>query len=194
MIITNGTKRLVISECCDSYDNPREWGNTGTIVGWHRRYNLGDEQPGKSPEEWMQDITGWDKECPVSALELFDTLYIWLPVYMYEHSGVALNTGGFSCPWDSGQVGYVFVARDSDTIQGMNEEAVFANLRSEIETYSLYLNGEVYTYSVEEWDEEMGEWVDTYEGCGGFYGHDPRTNGMAEYCPWIMEEGAIWSD
>ena len=30
----------------DDYpDNPRDWDNAGEMVCWHRRYNLGDEEP-----------------------------------------------------------------------------------------------------------------------------------------------------
>lgn len=38
---------------------------------------------------------------------------IGLPVYAYVHSGVALSTGPFSCPWDSGQSGFVYETKET---------------------------------------------------------------------------------
>ncbi len=32
-----------------------------------------------------------------------------LPLDLYDHSGITMNTTGFHCPWDSGQVGYIYV-------------------------------------------------------------------------------------
>ena len=68
----------------DMYDN------LGTIYHWHRRYNLGTE---------VRD----EEEIPKG---------IRLPVYLYDHSGITLNTSGFSCGWDSGQVGWIVAEFD----------------------------------------------------------------------------------
>ena len=38
-----------------------------------------------------------------SLVEQMDGMVI-LPLYLYDHSGITMNTCGFSCPWDSGQV------------------------------------------------------------------------------------------
>ena len=34
-----------------------------------------------------------------------------LPLYLYDHSGITMNTSGFSCPWDSGQVGWIYCTK-----------------------------------------------------------------------------------
>jgi len=36
--------------------------------------------------------------------------HIILPLYLYDHSGITMNTTGFSCGWDSGQVGYIVMS------------------------------------------------------------------------------------
>jgi len=36
--------------------DPREWDNLATMVCWHRRYNLGDEQPEEDPEEYLTGL------------------------------------------------------------------------------------------------------------------------------------------
>ena len=33
---------------------------------------------------------------------------IW---FIYDHSGITMNTTGFSCPWDSGQVGWIYCSK-----------------------------------------------------------------------------------
>jgi hypothetical protein len=46
----------------DDYpDSPREWDNLGTMVGWHSRRNIGDEQPQCSPDEWVLDLVELDR-------------------------------------------------------------------------------------------------------------------------------------
>ena len=74
--------------------SPREWDNLGTIYCKHRRYDLGDKHT-----MGLEEI--------ISLIKRKDVLS--LPLYLYDHSGITINTTGFSCPWDSGQVGYIFV-------------------------------------------------------------------------------------
>jgi hypothetical protein len=35
-----------------------------------------------------------------------------LPVYLYDHSGLTINTTGFTCPWDSGQIGWIYASHE----------------------------------------------------------------------------------
>jgi hypothetical protein len=140
-------------------ESPREWDNIGTMVCWHRRYNLGDEQPKCTPTEYRADLH------PDSII---------LPLYLYDHSGLTISTGPFSCPWDSGQVGFIYV--EPNTIMeeyGITEgevkthrQQVEGQLRGEVETYDQYLRGDVYGYRV---FDPQGECVDS---CGGFFGMD----------------------
>ena len=45
--------------------------------------------------------------------DILDSLdkYIILPLYLYDHSGITMSTGPFSCPWDSGQVGWIYAPK-----------------------------------------------------------------------------------
>lgn len=134
--------------------NPREeHDNAGTMVCWHHRYNLGDRHDHDTPaffEQWIRD------EEPDAEV---------IPVYMYEHSGVALNTTGFHCPWDSGQIGYIYMTYDTIVREfgdsHDNREKARALMLAEVQTYSRYLNGEVYGYMVGEGSPDM-------ESCWGF--------------------------
>ncbi|MBN9314219.1 MAG: hypothetical protein J0I99_00615 [Devosia sp.] len=57
--------RLEIVHDDDSGNNPREWDNLGTMVGWSPSRTMGDEQPGRSPALWLYglatelDIAEW---------------------------------------------------------------------------------------------------------------------------------------
>jgi len=109
------------------------------------------------------------------AFDIVHDNYTVLPVFMYDHSGIALNTGGFGCPWDSGQVGFIYYTKDQvRTVFDGREECAISALKQEIETYSDYVNGDVYGFTLEDDD---GEHID---GCCGFYGSDNYTNGIAE--------------
>jgi hypothetical protein len=143
----------------DDPPNPRtDMDNLGTMVSFHRNHTLGDKHTFKSADEVMAHIKA--------------TKAVWLPVYLYDHSGLTINTTGFSCPWDSGQVGVVFVEREKALKEfGGKRPALTRSvrakvekcLRGEVETYDQMLRGEVYGYDVKKGDEIV-------ESCSGFYG------------------------
>lgn len=223
-------------------DNPRSWCNVGTMVCWHRGYDLGDEQPGGDPDEYLlalaeefspgiterveaecerlTDKAGrvdlltdeqrhelWrdiDAVCGEHLVRHLHPNVIVLPLYLYDHGGITMNCGGFSCPWDSGQVGYIYVSRDkareewgtSPKPDEMTDEEFWEHrLRQEVETYSHYLEGDVYGFVLEkargytqltryeDGEEEEGEGLEWEEvdSCWGFYGYDPAENGMGEH-------------
>lgn len=149
----------------DNPESPREWNNLGTMACWHRRYDLGDEQPDVSPEDYFEDLD----------------VAVWVPLYLYDHGGITMNTTGFHCPWDSGQVGVIYVTRDKliaeygddgpDSIENARRLLV-----SEVEVYDQYLRGDVYGFIIE-LDEEHED------SCFGFFGADPEENGMLDHVP-----------
>jgi len=158
-------------------ESPREWDNLGTMVCWHRRYHLGDEITWKyitgrphfgSPDEfreWLETSEGKGA--------------IVLPLYLYDHSGITMSTGPFSCPWDSGQVGWIYATRETirkeysaKRITKKLRTKVVEVLQGEVKTYDEFLTGQVYGYVVE--DAEGND----LDSCWGFFG--------MEYC---KEEG-----
>ncbi len=155
-------------------ESPREWCNLGTLICWHRRYRLGDSHQFDSPEAFLRDLAGVSDQSDLSMDQLRDRAErkaILLPVFLYDHSGLAMNTIGFHCPWDSGQVGYVYVTLEAvrkefgtkRVSKAMREKAEDI-LRGEIVTYDDYLGGRVYGYVIERDGEEM-------DACWGFFGH-----------------------
>ena len=190
------TYRIEQDECND--DGPRDWDNLGTMVCAHRRYNLGDEQLDRLEywlsgmlvklglertdkngyytiqwEDFITDLENGYKTAITKAWEILDPYIFVLDLYLYDHSGITINTTGFTCPWDSGQVGFIYVTKADvrkewgvQRISSKLREQVFNSLRSEVEIYDQYLTGDVWYFSIE---DENGGWVDS---CGGFYGYD----------------------
>jgi len=174
-------------------ESPRDWDNLGTMTCWHRRYSLGDkdgvaelvsaiEDSPKWCESWHEDCNMAD---PRVILELAEKCqFIILPLYLYDHSGITMNTVGFSCRWDSGQVGFIWVAPkdvrkeyDVKRISKALLERVYQSLASEVKTYDQYLTGDIYGF------EAMDENDEVIDSCWGFFGDDPKTNGMSGHFP-----------
>lgn len=205
--------------------NPRkDYDNVATMVCWHGRYDLGDEQPKGDPIDYFRGLV--DDECPhcegtgddlegergdynllpdcehcggtgvisdEDVMELFEKDHYLLPLYLYDHSGITMSTGSFGCPWDSGQVGWIFVSYERahaewgthkmELVQegfrgakGNWQPAQYKQgapltyldyyefMRGEVETYDHYLTGECYGYVIE---DENGEYLDS---CWGYLG------------------------
>lgn len=137
-------------------ESPRNWCNAGTVALVDRcRYDFGDE---RLSHDEIHAITN-------------DPSTIVLPIYMYDHSGITINTTGFSCGWDSGQVGIIYISRKVAIKEWGNKictasvvQKAREYLKGEIETLDQYITGSVYGYIVEDPD---GEEIDS---CWGFYG------------------------
>jgi hypothetical protein len=157
--------------------NPREdFGPFCHMAVWHRRYILGD----KDQREQFRDPDSFDEWYADNEKGVAIIKKVW----MYDHSGIAISTsrmGQFVDPWDSGQIGYVYVTKE-DICEEWSVKRVSKKLLklaekildSEVETYDLYLRGEVYYVHVEH--------IDTGEcnGCGGYYGVDDAKNAVKE--------------
>lgn len=134
--------RKIVIERDPDPESPREWDNLGTMVCWHRRYNLGDEQPEVEPFVYLQSFN-------VSK-------YYVLSLYLYDHSDISISTTPFSCPWDSGMIGFIYIDKDKAPF---NWQEI---LEAEVKAYDQYLRGEVYGFVVTDGD-------DVFDSCWGFY-------------------------
>lgn len=139
--------------------------NLGTMACFSGKYShLGDKHT--LDEEDLRKIYENDKE------------YISLSLFLYDHSGITMNTTGFSCPWDSGRVGIIFVSREKvrkefgvKRISKKLEERIIGYLKGEVETYDQYLTGDVWGYIIEEPCPACGD-MQHVDSCWGFYGRD----------------------
>lgn len=149
--------------------NPREeFDHCGVMVCFHSRYQLGDQQPSVSPMEWKEQF---DAEYPSATV---------LPLYLFDHGGITMNTGGFSCPWDSGQVGWIYMTDEVRQREGITLMGARLMLQSEVSEYDQYLRGEVYGFRLER-KLPCGHWEEV-DSCWGFYG-DPRESGLRDQLP-----------
>ncbi len=153
--------------------NPRDKryrDNMAVMVCFHRRYNLGDDDHGYD----FRDYGCWDDM--LAAIEERERPVVIKPLYMLDHSGVTISTNPFSCPWDSGRVGFVLVRRDHPELKGLHRakavERAEKVIECEIDEYDKYLRGEVYHLRIDRIDED-GKIVEmNVDNCGGFIGYE----------------------
>ena len=127
--------------------NPRtEYENAGTILYTSSNYQLGDRR-----------VTADE----INAIANDDSMLV-LPVYAHIHSGILLSTSPFGDPWDSGQCGIIYMTKEAAK-EWPDEEAALATLKSEVETFSIYLAGDVLGWVI---TNDHGNVVDS---CCGYY-------------------------
>lgn len=154
--------------------NPREDDCGTTMLCLHRRYNLGDRQ-NISMEEILEEAA--------KSVVLRD-------IYMYDHGGVTISTTPFSCVWDSGKVGIIFMTdkQVKEVFPGVPEAEALKRagelLEGCVEAYDQYLRGDVYGFvcgTVEHCDKCGNIEDNEVDSCWGFYGDNPISNGMYDH-------------
>lgn len=195
-------------------DSPRNGdGLFGTMVCFHRHYNLGDAHAYPAPDDFLNallaqtlnsddearrvrerneekydaDAIGWPayyKAIHDGMLDVIERKYVILPLYLYDHSGITMNTTGFSCPWDSVQVGWIYVARE-DILKEFGGKLLTESkrdqakqlLKSEVNVYDRYIRGECYGF-------ELYKNGNLEDSCWGFIGEIDEVKGsIKEYLP-----------
>ena len=159
---------LIVAADTDPLDPRREYDHAGQLACWHQRYNLGDDHDWEDPEAFRTHL-----KSSAGA--------VVLPVYLFDHSSLAISTVPFHCPWDSGQIGWIWMSR-KDALKefGGGGKRLTAAIRAkaedclqaEVREYHQYLSGDVWEVRVEDSDGEI------VEACCGYYGSD-----------FAMEEG-----
>lgn len=171
-IIENDKYKMEIFNNLDP-TNPRDFDNLGTMVCFHNRYHLGD-----TTELNSSDFSNWDEL--ETYLYKTEEALIAIPIFLYNHSSLAINTTGFSCPWDSGQIGFIYVSKtiikneyNCKRISRKLNDKVKQILCSEVDLYNDYLGGNVYGFSVT--DKIRKEEVISHYN---FYGTNYESNGL----------------
>jgi len=177
----------------ESPSSPREDDNLGTMVCFHGRYDLGDKHNYKSG-----DYNGWD-EMEKNIIKN-ENVGVILPLYLYDHSGITMNTTGFSCGWDSGQVGFIFISKEKmlkeyggKIVTQTLKDKVEGYLKSEVETYDQYLTGDVYGYRVSEVKtcSEGHEHEEELDSCWGYYGQENCMLEGVGIVDYLLEKGFV---
>jgi len=145
--------------------NPRYYNdNLGIMVCFHGRYDLGDKTDltSKMFENWN------DLEEHLFKKER--AKYV-TPLYLYDHSGITISAEPFSCPWDSGQIGFIYTTSKRIREQFKHKKLcdiaddIIQQLLSEVKIYDQYLTGDIYGYMIKKDDIDI-------DSCWGFYGYD----------------------
>ena len=163
--IVNGKKIVIDFDDCPI--NPRLDSNLGIMVCFHERYRLGDKHDINS-----NDFSSWEEMKNFITKEKKGIVI--LPLYLYDHSGITMKTTGFSCPFDSGQVGFIYTTKEKvnecfgfkQRFSKQRIEKVVNSLIAEVETYDQFLTGQVYCFKIYDENENL------VDSCYGFYDED----------------------
>jgi hypothetical protein len=101
--------------------------------------------------------------------------YIGMPVFAYVHGSVMIHAAEinpFHCRWDSGRSGWAYMTKaEARSLMGVQRitkwvrQDVLSIIRSDVDEFSQYLNGEVYGFIIR--DTNTDEVLDS---CWGYYG------------------------
>jgi hypothetical protein len=129
------------------------------------------------------------------------------PLFLYDHSGITISAGSFSCPFDSGQVGWQYIT-DAALKAEWNGDRDKATkyMDATLKTYDDYITGEVYGFIVEKGIPGITTYADGTsettvrweheDSCWGFIG-DWKDSGIREHLDDKMTavfDGMSWSD
>jgi hypothetical protein len=171
---TKGNKKLIIEQDTD-IESPRAWDNLGTMVFLGNNKELGDKHNfdvyphSFKVDEGTKELT---RNAVIMKAKKLEKRSISLPVYMYSHSGETIATTPFSCPWDSGKIGFIYVTQKQamehlgwKCITKKRKAKLLEYLENEVKTLNQWLTGETYGYTLSEPNKAD-------DSCWGFYGDD----------------------
>lgn len=162
------------------YENPfTDWDYMPRLFSAHRDYNWGARS--------IMAEGGYSSLEAEFKARVKDAVAV--PVYLYRHSGDTVSTEPFSCPWDSGQLGYLFFTKKEIREMRGVQRVSYKMIKREIEILKEHVKlldncvkGEVYRFEVVDSEGVI-------DSCGGFYGED--VEGIVGcLTPSDFEEGA----
>lgn len=127
----------------------------------------------------------------------------WLPLYIYDHSGITMSCGGrtypYNDPWDSSAVGWIIALKETIIEElALHEEETWREeaigvMEAEVRIYDRYLTGDVYGFRLYDITNNEGGVVDADEAvevasCWGFYGTDSMENGIVDSVGYGLAE------
>ena len=161
--------KIFHDEDCES---PRIWENSTTMVCFHKNYDLGDKH------DYNEPTTSWE-QVKNEIIKRNKGGVIILPIYLYDHSGITISTKPFQCKFDSGQIGFIFIAKkDARKIYGpLGKKQIsqaYKLLEADVEIYDMYIRGEYYRFEVTDNDDNL------VDSCGGYLGFENAENDAME--------------
>lgn len=164
-------------------ESPRtNFDNLGTMYTRHRNY-----QPEEDFNEHFNVEEVFDGQFGVFKKSFLNE-YVALPLFLYDHGGQSVNTTGFSCRWDTSQLGIIAVSITNilkeygwKRLTADRRKKIESYLDEEVKTYNSWLNNDVYGYNITDNATE-----DEIDSCWGYYGDEEQ-----EY---IIKEGKSFID
>ena len=144
----------------DEYsDNPLEYTPEIIVACKHGRYNLGSMRLNDLLTQYDYDGDYDNLKEIMDYMSKYGTVF---PVSMTDHNYLSVYVGKPRDRWDSGYIGIVFIQSCDMNKYGYTESYI----NDILDTYTQYLNGEVYTYIVEKYTSDGMEYVNS---CCGYY-------------------------
>ena len=159
----------------DDAESPLNDDDVGRAYCWHRRYCLGHYElhSFQTPQDLLQELYEEFHCSSQDGLEKAGVLLV--PLYLYDHSGITMSTSAYSCPWDSGQVGWwVIKPAEISAEWGGDRAKAREYVNREVELYAEYLEGFCYRF------ETIDAFGETVDAGSGFIGSDHWQNGLYE--------------
>lgn len=211
---TDGRKLRLVIEQEEFPEDPRSWDNIGTMLCFNRCYQLGDCNTNRESELQLAEICRKHGKSDEEIDEMTfaeEVQFILdqddvcgLPLWLYDHSGISISTR-CSYLWDNSFVGLIFVEKDFCLAQTClkDEEDWKAKakeaLEGEVKTYSDFLEGNVYQWTLyeptvvirqsmdgKELSREINEEGEMVDSMGGFY--NPTLEDVKEYFDFEIAE------
>lgn len=164
-------------------ESPREWDNLGHMIYSHRNYALGDEEIDTDDFDNWEAIHNWLMKERKAVLVL--------PLRIYDHSGISMSTTTeypYNDRWDSSMVGFIYTTKEDIqrflTVKQLTKpilKQAQSLLVGEVKTYSQFLSGEVYGYTIQD------EYKEDLSSCWGFYGYKACIKEAREQVDYYIE-------
>lgn len=155
-------KGLTLTVFEDDVEDPREYykdTNVTNMVCFHGRYKLGDEHNFANPNQFDE----WYKKNK-------DKVACIMPLYLLDHSGLAISIHDFKDPWDSGQVGYIYILKETLKKHNMADDigsydVCRTMIETEVEEYDRWLRGipQYYAFNITDQNDEPIECMGVFE-------------------------------
>lgn len=156
-------------------ENPREWGEYYSNFISLYKGNLCDLTDANA-SDMKEDLQSKEFTCKEDAIAFLERKYNCLafPIYGYSHCGLSISLTPFSCSFDSGIFGYITLSKEYireeygvKKITKSIKTDVFNALSKEINSMDVYINDEVYEYTITDNNDNDNEIANNncFEGC-----------------------------
>lgn len=120
--------------------DPESWGCQ--MVCFHRKYSLPNTMGLISG-----NFSGW--EDLRKHIEKQRSVLVMKPVYLMDHGGLVVSTYDFDDPWDSGQIGYIWVEKPENKRRSKKMVAAAEqSITWAIDNYNAHLSGDLWSFDV----------------------------------------------